>query len=71
MFLKVSKRQQSSDLPASERGELQCMRSRSDRASIIDEEKKLRTFKKSILGHIYSKLLFLGVLSEMVTEMAR
>ena len=56
---------------SSERGKLQCMRSRSDRASIIDEEKKLRTFKKSILGHIYSKLLFLGVLSEMVTEMAR
>ena len=56
---------------SSERGKLQCMRSLSDRASIIDEEKKLRTFKKSILGHIYSKLLFLGVLSEMVTEMAR
>ena len=56
---------------SSERGKLQCMRSRSDRANIIDEEKKLRTFKKSILGNIYSKLLFLGMLSEMVTEMAR
>ena len=47
------------------------MRLRRNRASIIDEEKKLRTFKKSILGHIYSKPLFLGVFSEMVTEMAR
>ena len=37
----------------------------------VDEEKKLRTFKKSILGNIYIKLLFLGMLSEMVTEMAR
>ena len=32
--------------------------------------KKLRTFRKSILGHIYSKLLFLGVFSVMVTDMA-